>query len=431
MSYPHVIRLRGPWDFEPLVRFAATDTLIEPADPSSPAPRLRTATPTRTGESTKAQPPGLPAAGRAQLPADWGAELGQGFYGRVRYTRRFNRPTNLDPSERVWMVIDGVDARGDYAINGHKLGTIDGYALPSASDITSLLAPSNVLEIEIELQADVRLGPPHPLKTGQGEESPQPTSSLDGLSDTTLRPGRAGLAGGPIGDVRLEIRADAHVEGLTIYCEPSEPTQLCVRGEVKSEKPGERLSIVVTACEYEVAFAEVIVGETFALTAPADDWPSWPDMLDEPVLTPIEVRLLRGATAIWQTVVETAPPQADDANPRRAMLVYARAGDFEWLDFVDEQAEVWQGLLSRPGTIIGVRAILPEASYKALDRANVAVVQQVPRAWAPIICRRLAHHPSIIAWSAANDERTGQDAARASVEQLNESTCGRPWIASP
>jgi hypothetical protein len=402
MSYPHVIRLRGPWDFEPLVRFAATDTLIEPADPSSPAPRLRTATPTRTGESTKAQPPGLPAAGRAQLPADWGAELGQGFYGRVRYTRRFNRPTNLDPSERVWLVIDGVDARGDYAINGHKLGTIDGYALPSASDITSLLAPSNVLEIEIECRAD-----------------------------SIPRPGRAGLAGGPIGDVRLEIRADAHVEGLTIYCEPGEPTQLCVRGEVKSNTPGERLSVVVTACEYEIAFAEAVAGETFALTAAADDWPSWPDMLDEPVLTPIEVRLLRGATAIWQTVVETAPPQADDANPRRAMLVYARAGDFEWLDFVDEQAEVWQGLLSRPGTIIGVRAILPEASYKALDRANVAVVQQVPRAWAPIICRRLAHHPSIIAWSAANDERTGQDAARASVEQLNESTCGRPWIASP
>jgi hypothetical protein len=431
MSYPHVIRLRGPWDFEPLERFAAVNISIEPSGTSSPTPSPGATTPNPASESPLAQPPDLPAAGRAQLPADWSAALGQSFCGRVRYTRRFNRPTNLDPSERVWLVIDGVDAHGDCAINGHKLGTIDGYALPAASDITSLLAPSNVLEIEVELRADAPLIPPLPLGEGRGEGSPQIACAPDSLSYTTPRPGRAGLTGGPIGEVRLEIRADAHIEGLTVYCEPGQPPRLCVRGDVKSSTPGERLLIVVTACEYEVAFAEVIAGETFALTEAADDWPSWPDTMDEPVLTPIEIRLLRGGTAIWQTVVETAPPQADDANPRRAMLVYARAGDFEWLDFVNEQAELWQELLRRPGTVIGVRAILPEASYKALDRANVAVVQQVPRTWAQIVCRRLAHHPSIIAWAAAIDEQAGKDSALAGAGIVNESACGRPWIAAP
>jgi len=116
-SYPHVIRLRGPWEFQPLARLI----------PGPDGALVETAA-------------ALPPAGRVTPPADWGSSLSPGFRGRVRYTRRFNRPTGLEPHERVWLVIDGVDACGSYALDGHPLGSIDGYALPAANDITDLLA---------------------------------------------------------------------------------------------------------------------------------------------------------------------------------------------------------------------------------------------------------------------------------------------------
>ena len=356
MPYPHVIRLRGPWEYEPLARFSTDGLSID-------RPRAQAtgeSTPERAVVARGDQQTDLPAPGRVQLPADWGDSLGRDFCGRVRYRRRFNRPTNLEPAERVWLVIDGVDARGDYTLNGHKLGSIDGYALPAASDITHLLAPSNVLEIDVELAAP--LCPP----PAAGAEQPAAGSPLPAAA----RPGRAGLAGGPIGEVWLEVRADAHIQGLSVHCTPGEPSQLCVRGEVISAVPGERLSVVVTACDYEVVFAEVTAGERFALTASADDWPCWPDAMDEPVLTPVEVRLLRGAKAIWQTVVQTAPLGPVLAKPRQSMVARALAGEYQWLDFVTEQDTAWQELLARPGTVVGLRAILPEAAYHALDRAT-------------------------------------------------------------
>lgn len=112
------------------------------------------------------------------MPADWGDTLGAGFRGRVRYVRHFNWPGSLDTDERVWLVIDGVDTFGAAILNGTRLGEIDGYAVPTAFDVHGLVRPSNELVLEVELPA----------------QSPSP------------RPGREHLPGGPIGEVRLEIR---------------------------------------------------------------------------------------------------------------------------------------------------------------------------------------------------------------------------------
>ena len=75
MPYPHVIRLRGPGDFE----------VIERAAPAGGA------------ECDKAF--AAPASGKAKLPCDWSETLGREFRGKVRYRRRFNRPSGLDPHE--------------------------------------------------------------------------------------------------------------------------------------------------------------------------------------------------------------------------------------------------------------------------------------------------------------------------------------------
>ena len=149
MSYPHVIRLRGPWTFEPLERWTSRSE----------------------GEPTDELPPG----GKSAWP-DWTETLGAGFRGRVRFTRPFNRPTNLGPDERVCLACEGADARGTVWLNGQVVLELEG---PQARrcDITGHLQPHNRLVAEIAL--------------GDG----QPGRPAD----------RAGLGGGLLGEVRLEI----------------------------------------------------------------------------------------------------------------------------------------------------------------------------------------------------------------------------------
>ncbi len=390
MPYPHLIRLRGPWEYQVLDAASASSSASAPsADPGTPA--------------------------RQTLPADWSTTLGPDFHGRVLYCRRFNRPTGLDATNRVWLVIEGVDAQGRYSLNGHALGTIDGYALPAMSDVTELLASANVLEVEVELPADI---------------APSSSSSLpaaDRLPPATARPGRDHLAGGLIGEVRLEIRAAAHINGLTAYWQTGSTTTLHIAGQVEGREAGKNVSLVVTACDRELAFREVSVGKLFALELPIDDWPCWPDPLDEPPLTPVEIRLSASGQALWQTTIETAPPQPDDARPRQAMLARVLGSEpIEWLDYIPQDSPAWQQLLARPTAVVGLRAVLSDAAYHELDLANVGVVQQLPLHWAQRVCQRLAHHPSIMAWSAPAAEMT-----RLAPAALDAISFGRPWVAAP
>jgi hypothetical protein len=156
----HIIRLRGPWDYEPLARVWIGE-----------------------GDARRESVETLPAGGRIQVPSDWGATLGTAFRGRVRYARRFVLPTNLDPHERVWVVVEGVDYYGAVSLNATPLGRIVGYSHSVEFDVTELLLPRNVLALEVELPQ---------YETGTA---------------TPERPGRESFPGGPIGEVRLEIRS--------------------------------------------------------------------------------------------------------------------------------------------------------------------------------------------------------------------------------
>ncbi|MBI3840262.1 MAG: hypothetical protein HY288_20255 [Planctomycetia bacterium] len=158
MSEPYVIRLRGPWELRPLARYVATGEQ-------------------QFREETRDLPPG----GKVRVPGDWGEILGHDFIGRARYMRRFNCPTNLQPDQRVWLALDGVDPRADVILNGQPIGQALGYRATTRFDITAVLQPHNVLVVEVCM----------------------PIASLD---DEVCRPGRAGLPGGLIGEVRLEIR---------------------------------------------------------------------------------------------------------------------------------------------------------------------------------------------------------------------------------
>ncbi len=159
---PHVIRLAGPWEFLPLAR-----TVLLPDG------------------STQAESGELPPGGKVQPPADWGATLGADFRGRVRYRRRFGRPSGLAHNDRVDLVIDRVDAWARVTLNDAPLGEITAAQSCARYDVTARLEPRNELSVEVEL----------PRQTPQSAPLP--------------RGDRVGLPGGLVGEVRLEIHAGA------------------------------------------------------------------------------------------------------------------------------------------------------------------------------------------------------------------------------
>jgi beta-galactosidase/beta-glucuronidase len=115
------------------------------------------------------------------IPADWSATLGADFRGRVRYTRRFHRPTGLDAGERVFLVIERVNATGTAQLNGQRLGDVSRVGGPFRFEVTRQLQPSNLLTIDVELPRD------------------------DGR---TAPPASQPLTGGLIGSVRLELETE-------------------------------------------------------------------------------------------------------------------------------------------------------------------------------------------------------------------------------
>ena len=128
MPEVHTIRLRGPWRYRPLARS------VWLADG-------------RIGESEQ----DLPPPGRMEMPADWAETLGGDFRGRVRYQRRFGRPTGREPQETVWLVFEGAHRVASISLNGRLLGKVHGRDMPERFDVTALLNERNEMTVDVEL----------------------------------------------------------------------------------------------------------------------------------------------------------------------------------------------------------------------------------------------------------------------------------------
>jgi hypothetical protein len=114
--YPHRIRLRGPWECQPI-------------------------------ESDRGAP--LPPAARLTMPCRWHEAGWADFAGRVHCVRRFGYPGRIDAHERVWLTFAGVAASADVTLNGHRLGRHAGKGA-FEFEITSLLKPRNELAVLVE-----------------------------------------------------------------------------------------------------------------------------------------------------------------------------------------------------------------------------------------------------------------------------------------
>jgi hypothetical protein len=115
--YPHRIRLRGPWEYEPLA-------------------------PEQEGSARA-------SSRRVNMPcrfSDLGLEHG---VRRVLLRRRFGYPGRIDAHERIWLTFADIAGNAELRLNGQALGHVD----PGAFEIevTSLLRDRNVLEVCLEL----------------------------------------------------------------------------------------------------------------------------------------------------------------------------------------------------------------------------------------------------------------------------------------
>jgi beta-galactosidase/beta-glucuronidase len=114
----HTIRLRGPWEYEPL----------ECAG----------------GEGS------LPPNGKVTMPCDWGASLGSDFRGTVQYRRIFHTPTGLDLGEQVWLAFDAVRSEAAVTLNGQPVGDFSTADCPARYNITAILTDdANLLEVRV------------------------------------------------------------------------------------------------------------------------------------------------------------------------------------------------------------------------------------------------------------------------------------------
>jgi hypothetical protein len=120
---PHIIRLRGPWDYEVLRQAAG--------------------------------PPVAAPLGRLQIPCDWSATLGAEFRGLVRYRRFFNWTVPLDDPTKVTLAFDSVAQTATASLNGQPLGSFG--PGPAWRSIEQLLQPRNELIVDVELLNDAEL----------------------------------------------------------------------------------------------------------------------------------------------------------------------------------------------------------------------------------------------------------------------------------
>ncbi len=126
-SLPHRMYLKGPWQYEWLSREGS---------PKSEAGSID-----HTG------------TGKVKMPASWQACFGS-VLGRVRFRRRFHRPSNLEPHERVFVVFDGVGGAADVKVNGAEMGSIFNASEPVSFDVTNVLETSNELVVDIEFDSN-------------------------------------------------------------------------------------------------------------------------------------------------------------------------------------------------------------------------------------------------------------------------------------
>ena len=199
--YPHPIRLRGPWEYEPI-------------GGDRPPPR------------------------RLNVPSPW---PDTDFVGRVRLVRRFGYPGTLDPHERVWLLLPALPEGTSLHLNGTR------FDVAREMDISDHLRPRNELRIEIDLDSRVQ-----PIWEGAALEV-RALAYLDAL-EVVRTPTHVGLRGVVAGSIdsmlELYLVADRRPIGYATVAPGDDPhfeVLVPARHEDGSEVRSLRLDLVCGA----------------------------------------------------------------------------------------------------------------------------------------------------------------------------------------
>lgn len=114
-SLTHRIRLRGPWEYA---------WLDGAADPESQEPQIVT------------------------MPVPWQDLFGERS-GTALFQRRFNRPSNLEPEQRVRIVLSQPHGEVTLRLNGERIPVTVDADETFLGDVTDQLQDFNVLEVQM------------------------------------------------------------------------------------------------------------------------------------------------------------------------------------------------------------------------------------------------------------------------------------------
>jgi beta-mannosidase len=409
--YPHRIRLRGPWEFEPLAatRIDATGRIIE------------------TGAR-------LPAAGRIMLPVPPRGSTLDGFRGRVRWRRSFHAPRTLEPHERLWLVVDAADYFAQARLDGAPLGRHEGCFEPFEFEITPLVRRRNELALELDCPR---------------EADPARKRMLRGTRETLALDWSGGLGRG----AALEVRSVAFLRGVSIRTRLDGAGRVTVWGQVVGE-PGMRLTLELTLAGEALATHAVEAapeGVPFRIESARASVRSWRAAgSGEAAVYPLRVELY-GMAETLDVVERSVGFRAPRFDPALAAVigdagpVPALVRDIDALEFREGPeaavAQIGAAAAAHAGhaVIASLGARAADAPIYALaDRAGVLLQQDMPLAGgyatlpalrdeavrqACAMVAQLGHHPSIIAWCCHADSCGENDeldqAVRAAVTDLD------------
>jgi len=124
MKIIHQMKLKGPWEYQWKLPELQEDDL------------------------------GVAPEGRIKVPVVW-QQLFGAQPGRVVWSRRFQKPTNLDATERVMISATGLAGIGEVRVNSAPLPMENQPEVGFRFDITEALKPTqNLLEIEMECETE-------------------------------------------------------------------------------------------------------------------------------------------------------------------------------------------------------------------------------------------------------------------------------------
>jgi hypothetical protein len=130
MTRLHRMNLKGPWDYEWL-------------DGPHDLPSAKVAVESASGENEF-----LLAHTRVRMPSSIEDAWGH-VSGRVRFQRRFQKPTNLESHERVHVAFDGLGGTAAVTLNGEPIAELLDVEATQTFDITDRLRSTNIVAVEL------------------------------------------------------------------------------------------------------------------------------------------------------------------------------------------------------------------------------------------------------------------------------------------